>query len=199
MALRRQRPVGSVAACDQGRLLAERKLAEGQRSANRWPLPCSSCWPKWAGKPRDVQRVAVTVGPGSFTGLRVGVTTAKTFAYAVGAAVIGIDTLEVIAAQAPDEAARVAVAARCPAAGSVCGRLWTETASHGRSLIEPARIVTFKPGSNRWPTTMGQRSGVGKAGGVLPPGGVRWRAQFWHPRAATVGRLAERGLRPRTA
>ncbi len=47
--------------------------------------------------------VAVAVGPGSFTGLRVGVTTVKLFAYAVGAEVLGINTLEVIAAQAPDE------------------------------------------------------------------------------------------------
>ena len=45
--------------------------------------------------------VAVSVGPGSFTGLRVGVVCAKTFAYAVGCAVLGISTLDVIAAQAP--------------------------------------------------------------------------------------------------
>ena len=49
-------------------------------------------------RPRDVQLVAVSIGPGSFTGLRVGVTAAKVFAYAVGAEVLGVNTLEAIAA-----------------------------------------------------------------------------------------------------
>lgn len=49
----------------------------------------------------SIQLVAVTVGPGSFTGLRIGVTTAKVFAYAVGAEVVGMNTLRVIAHQAP--------------------------------------------------------------------------------------------------
>jgi tRNA threonylcarbamoyl adenosine modification protein YeaZ len=43
--------------------------------------------------PSQVRLVATTFGPGSFTGLRVGVTSAKTFAYAVGAEVLGVSTL----------------------------------------------------------------------------------------------------------
>lgn len=52
----------------------------------------------------EIDLVAVSVGPGSFTGLRVGVTTAKMFAWAAGAEVIGVNTLDAIAQQAPDEA-----------------------------------------------------------------------------------------------
>ena len=48
----------------------------------------------------EVKLVAVADGPGSFTGLRVGVTTAKLFAYSVGAEVLGIDALQAIARQA---------------------------------------------------------------------------------------------------
>jgi tRNA threonylcarbamoyladenosine biosynthesis protein TsaB len=52
-----------------------------------------------AGWPAStINLVGVSVGPGSFTGLRIGVTTAKTFAYAVGADVLGISTIEVLAA-----------------------------------------------------------------------------------------------------
>jgi tRNA threonylcarbamoyladenosine biosynthesis protein TsaB len=50
--------------------------------------------------PQSVKLVAVATGPGSFTGLRIGVTTAKAFAYAVGAAILGVNTLEVLAVQA---------------------------------------------------------------------------------------------------
>jgi tRNA threonylcarbamoyladenosine biosynthesis protein TsaB len=51
-------------------------------------------------KPSEIELVSVTTGPGSFTGLRVGVVTAKTFAFAIGCPVVGVNTLEVIARQA---------------------------------------------------------------------------------------------------
>ena len=44
--------------------------------------------------------IALVNGPGSFTGLRVGVATAKSLAYGLGVPVIGLDTLEVIHLQA---------------------------------------------------------------------------------------------------
>ncbi len=45
----------------------------------------------------DLSAVAVTIGPGSFTGLRVGVAMAKAMAYALRIPTIGVDTLEVLA------------------------------------------------------------------------------------------------------
>ncbi|MFN4903833.1 MAG: tRNA (adenosine(37)-N6)-threonylcarbamoyltransferase complex dimerization subunit type 1 TsaB [Planctomycetota bacterium] len=47
--------------------------------------------------PADVHAIAVVQGPGSFTGLRVGIATAKVMAYALGIPVIAVDTLDVIA------------------------------------------------------------------------------------------------------
>jgi tRNA threonylcarbamoyladenosine biosynthesis protein TsaB len=52
-------------------------------------------------RPVDVRVVGVTVGPGSFTGLRIGVTTAKTLAYALSADLVAVDTLDVLARQVP--------------------------------------------------------------------------------------------------
>lgn len=48
----------------------------------------------------DISCVAVTRGPGSFTGLRVGVATAKGLAYALGVPVVGVSTLEALASRA---------------------------------------------------------------------------------------------------
>lgn len=48
----------------------------------------------------DLDRIAVTVGPGSFTGVRVGLATARGLGAATGCPVIGIATTEVIAAEA---------------------------------------------------------------------------------------------------
>ncbi|MGM9992529.1 MAG: tRNA (adenosine(37)-N6)-threonylcarbamoyltransferase complex dimerization subunit type 1 TsaB [Candidatus Bruticola sp.] len=49
----------------------------------------------------DVSAVAVTVGPGSFTGLRLGIVTARTIAQTTGCALVGINTLEALAAAHP--------------------------------------------------------------------------------------------------
>jgi tRNA threonylcarbamoyladenosine biosynthesis protein TsaB len=46
----------------------------------------------------DIGAIAVAGGPGTFNGVRVGVTTAKLIAYALGRPVVGVDTLEVHAA-----------------------------------------------------------------------------------------------------
>jgi tRNA threonylcarbamoyladenosine biosynthesis protein TsaB len=50
--------------------------------------------------PRELHAVLVSRGPGSYTGLRVGIMSAKTLAYATGCALIGIDTFAAIAIQA---------------------------------------------------------------------------------------------------
>ena len=52
--------------------------------------------------PNDLHAIAVVQGPGSFTGLRVGIATAKVMAYALQIPILAIDTLEVIAQQVSD-------------------------------------------------------------------------------------------------
>ena len=52
--------------------------------------------------PKDLHAIAVVQGPGSFTGLRVGIATAKVMAYALQIPILAIDTLEVIAQQVSD-------------------------------------------------------------------------------------------------
>jgi len=46
---------------------------------------------------RDVQGIALALGPGSFTGLRIGVSTVKGLAYALQVPVVGIPTLDALA------------------------------------------------------------------------------------------------------
>ncbi len=53
-------------------------------------------------EPQQIQHVYISVGPGSFTGLRIAVTIAKTMHFANAVRVVAVDTLDVIAANVID-------------------------------------------------------------------------------------------------
>jgi tRNA threonylcarbamoyladenosine biosynthesis protein TsaB len=52
-------------------------------------------------RPADVDRIAVTVGPGTFTGIRIGLATAEGLGLASGRPVVGVTTLEAVARAVP--------------------------------------------------------------------------------------------------
>jgi tRNA threonylcarbamoyladenosine biosynthesis protein TsaB len=88
----------------------------------------------------DIDIVGVGVGPGSYTGLRVGITAAKTIAYATGAALIGLDTLEAVACNAPGAATRIAVIADAQR-GDLYAAEWVRDSPGGvLRLIQPCRV-----------------------------------------------------------
>ncbi|RPH53047.1 MAG: tRNA (adenosine(37)-N6)-threonylcarbamoyltransferase complex dimerization subunit type 1 TsaB [Desulfobacteraceae bacterium] len=60
-------------------------------------------------KPSDIDGFAVTKGPGSFTGLRIGISSVKGLAAAAGKPVAGISTLDALAAQVPETSYLVCV------------------------------------------------------------------------------------------
>ncbi len=89
-----------VAVAEAGVVLAWRRLDEARRNARDLvPLIAELLHARgWA--PRDLDAIAAGVGPGSYTGLRVGLMAAKTLAYATGCRLIGVETFAVLARQA---------------------------------------------------------------------------------------------------
>src|SRR5947208_15761431 len=88
----------SVALLVEDRLLAYASY-DGRGSGGGLLLPTVDHVLRKAGvAAKDLAAVAVSIRPGSFTGLRVGLATAKGLALGTGAAVVGVSTLEALAA-----------------------------------------------------------------------------------------------------
>lgn len=93
---------GSVALwrSDQSEPPQERSLATaGRRHAQTLVAEIAELTRAAAIRPAEIGLVTVSRGPGSFTGLRVGITCAKTAAYTIGCPVKAVDTFAVLATQ----------------------------------------------------------------------------------------------------
>ena len=96
--------IGSVALIDENGAIEEREFAHGlQHAAMLIPLIDELCQ-KRGWKPGELREVYVSVGPGSFTGLRIGITLAKTLAFATGAKLVAVPSMRVLVENASGEA-----------------------------------------------------------------------------------------------
>ena len=183
---------GSVVAMDGYNLLLELELNPKQRSAQSLAPGIKNLLDRVGWKPADVQLVAVAVGPGSFTGLRVGVATAKTFAYAVGAEVLGVDTLETIAQAAPTEIAALTAVVDAQRGELVSGDAFVRDAegwfvpAGEQKLIDIEQWLSSLP-----PGTVVSGPMLRKLAGRLPAGIVPLDERYWPPWAGNVARLAQ--------
>jgi tRNA threonylcarbamoyladenosine biosynthesis protein TsaB len=187
---------GSLAAYDRDRLVAERILDPAKRSAQTLAPAIRDLLSEAGWQPAEVQVVAVVVGPGSFTGLRVGVISAKTFAYAVNARVVAINTLDVVAEQAyrtlPAQVTRLTVAIDAQR-GEVFAAIYERGPDNAWSLLLPAAIMT----QTEWLATLGPGSAASglaleKLAEHVSAGTFIVPQEQWMPQAVTVGQLAAR-------
>jgi tRNA threonylcarbamoyladenosine biosynthesis protein TsaB len=131
----------------------------------------------------DVARIAVTLGPGSFTGIRVGLAFAKGLQLATGVPLVGIGTLAALAAGAGQPAAGVIDARR--------GLVYLQAFDAGEALGEPDILPIAEAAARLAPLRRLTLVGPGAAllAGELPDAALDIRAA---PDLATLGRLAER-------
>jgi tRNA threonylcarbamoyladenosine biosynthesis protein TsaB len=87
---------GSTALCRDAEVLAVHRFAKGPRHARDIVPAIDRIMEKTETSREQIGGVAVSHGPGSFTGLRVGITCAKTMAYILGWKSVGIPSLEVL-------------------------------------------------------------------------------------------------------
>jgi tRNA threonylcarbamoyladenosine biosynthesis protein TsaB len=139
LALETSGRTGSVAAVEGGAVVAEEQFAHGLRHADGIiPIIDRLCRARgWC--PDHIEEVYVSAGPGSFTGLRVGVTVAKTLALATGARVVAVPTAEVLARNAPRGWRNLVIVLDAKR-----DQIFTATFARNESgqpvLVEPARL-----------------------------------------------------------
>jgi tRNA threonylcarbamoyladenosine biosynthesis protein TsaB len=184
---------GSVATlfgdAEAPRLMGQAVLPASQRSAQSLAPALQQLLVKTGWPANSIELVVVAAGPGSFTGLRIGVTTAKTLAYATGAQVLGVNTLRVLAQQAEP----------------LTGSLWTvmdaqrgeffvaKFQSAGNGGVEMVNQTSIVP-KEVWLGSL--RTGDRVTGPsllrvlpLLPQGVGAVSEELWKPNASAVGRV----------
>jgi tRNA threonylcarbamoyladenosine biosynthesis protein TsaB len=191
---------GTVALRCDGNCLEERSLDQsGRRHARSLVAEIAELFRGYGFPLRDTQLVAVSIGPGSFTGLRVGVVCAKTLAYSTGCQLAAIDTFLSIAENSPLDVTELSVISDAQRGELFLGRYCRDS---DRSFVREGEIEIVN--QQVWCEKRSQEDVVSG------PGAEQFRdrlanrcrvleAQFCHPRADVVAKLGERHLNQETS
>ncbi len=90
----------SVSLAEAGKVLYSKEVNEGFTHAENLHVFIEEVLTKAGKSVKDLNAVAVGSGPGSYTGLRIGVSAAKGLAYALNIPLIAVNTLQIMAAMA---------------------------------------------------------------------------------------------------
>lgn len=97
LAIETSSPHGSIALLDGEQLLARQSHDEPNAHAERMLTLVDAAFEHARVNKRALQRIAVGIGPGSFTGLRVGLALAQGLALGLGVPLVGVSSLAILA------------------------------------------------------------------------------------------------------
>lgn len=185
---------GSVALLRDETLIASRTLDDtGRRHATTLVVELDQLLTSAGLGPRDVNVVAVSIGPGSFTGLRVGVVCAKTWAFVTDCRLAAVETFSAVAEELPTGPSTVWViddALR----GDLYAQCFEPTEDGGWEARGPVRLLPFDEWiSETRPNEMIAGPGIDKWAEELKSRGLSLAPpEHRQPRAAGVARRGKR-------
>lgn len=130
--------VFSIALSEDEKVLGEESGDTGPSSSAGIPSVVHSVLTSSGFQPKDLDLFAVTAGPGSFTGVRIGLAFVKGLAFATGKPVVTLSSLELLAMNA--ESSTIPV---CTMFDARKGEVYTATFSfdNGMKLIRPEKAA----------------------------------------------------------
>ena len=128
-------PAASIALLEDARLLAEANLDAGLTHSEKL-LPAVDFLLRSMGiEIRDLEGMALAVGPGSFTGIRIGMSTVKALAHATGCRIAPVSTLEALACKLSSSSKRLICPLMDAKKGEVYGALYEQRKSNRKVLV----------------------------------------------------------------
>jgi tRNA threonylcarbamoyladenosine biosynthesis protein TsaB len=190
--------VGSVALVEHDQVIAEREFPHGLKHAAGILTIIDSMVRGRGWKPRDLEEVFVSAGPGSFTGLRIGITLAKTMALATskaspsgGVKIVAVPSVRVLAENAPPEARHLIIVLDAKREQIFTARF--ERTDFGWEEREPAKLDSLSAMLARAPRPahlLGE--GIPYHEKFVPkddPSVIVTPPETWRARAAVVARI----------
>lgn len=171
-----------------GELLGERLLSEGLNHGSHLHEELRRLTMGAGVAPAEVDLLAVSQGPGSYTGLRIGLAVGRTAAYALGKPLLAVPSLDVLAENAPADAPAVATLLDAKR-GEVYACLYARRAA-GMERQTPYHLA--RPHEVRLPVpcvVLGDAIERYRAE-LARPGVMLAQAEAWRPRASVLARLA---------
>jgi tRNA threonylcarbamoyladenosine biosynthesis protein TsaB len=179
---------GSLALLDGEAPLLEYSLESAGTFLSRLPPALAEAFAAAGRAPSEIGAIGVSVGPGNFTGLRIGCAIAKTMAWSLGCPLVPVPTMEVLAAQLPFQAQAVGVVLDAKRSEVFWG-LYSCPEEWPREMAAPVRLSLAELNRHLSPPLI-LTGYVETLAPVLPAGVVLAPMQARRPRATTVARLA---------
>ena len=185
--------IGSVALVEDGNVVGEDCFEHGLRHAAEMVPRIDQLVRAREWTPGDIREIYVSIGPGSFTGLRIGVTLAKTLAFATGALIAAVPSVQVLARNAQPEARQVIVVLDAKREQIFTSRLSRAQEQAPWTTEEPAHLDSLTNMLSRSPRPVyligegipyhSKFLDVGDSSVIVTP------PEFWRARAAAVAEI----------
>jgi tRNA threonylcarbamoyladenosine biosynthesis protein TsaB len=138
-------PTCSVALSESGNTIAVKEITEPNAHGTQLTLFIQDVVAAAGRQLSDIEAVAVSKGPGSYTGLRIGVSVAKGLCFSLGVPLIGVDTLKSMANGLRKEAP--AHALLCPMIDARRMEVYTAVYDAGLNVLQPVGALIVEAGS----------------------------------------------------
>ncbi|MCM1077179.1 MAG: tRNA (adenosine(37)-N6)-threonylcarbamoyltransferase complex dimerization subunit type 1 TsaB [Bacteroides sp.] len=186
----------SVALTAEGMVLAHQEEGGGRNHAALLSDYIKYCLDFAREKEFDLEAVAVSMGPGSYTGLRIGLSEAKGLAYALGIPLIGIDTLRIMACNVMFTQELQGDEIFVPMIDARRMEVYTAAFDFALEPVMPQQALILTPDSyaeiiGKYPRVLLFGNGSDKARDIITAPNVEFVADI-HPLAIDMIALAER-------